>query len=315
MNPIAFTIGALQIRWYGIAMAVSMLIGAYIASRLLKRWGRNGDLVWDGLFWIILAGIIGARLAYVVTNPSAYFGSAAKWWYVFAVWQGGLSFHGGIICGMLATYFYFRNKGIPFVEIMDAFGPGVSLGVILVRIGNFMNGDILGYKWNGPWALNFPHDELHLAQAGAIIPRHPTEIYGMVVGLFCLVVSIILLNETYTTKRFAPGATFMGFILTYSLVRSVIEEPFRDVPLIWKVTDPQQAGIGLFTATQIASVFLVLLALWGFTQLRKWERRRAEAALAPPAALAPRPAPSTAGGPTRQARRAAERAAEKRDKK
>lgn len=308
MNPIAFTIGALQIRWYGIAMAVSMLVGAYIASRLLKRWGRNGDLVWDGLFWIILAGVIGARLVYVATNPGLYFGQGIAWWHVFAVWEGGLSFHGGIIAGLIATYAFFRDKGMSFVEIMDSFAPGVSLGIILVRFGNFMNGDIMGYKWLGPWAMNFPHDTLHGANPGAVILRHPTELYGMFVGLLCLIVSIVIWIETYETKRFPRGANYMGFILCYSLFRSVFEEPFRSVPLPWMVVDPAKAGYGLFTWTQLGSIILVLFALWGFSQLRHWEALRA-------ATVTLSRSPGGPSGPSRQARRATLREAEKHGKR
>jgi phosphatidylglycerol:prolipoprotein diacylglycerol transferase len=312
MNPVAFTIpeflgvGPLMIRWYGIAMAMSMLLGAWIAATFLRRHGRNGDLVWDGLLWIIIAGVVGARLVYVVTNLGLFFGPERNPWEIFALWHGGLSFHGGIIAGLLAAYLYFMNKDVAFIEVMDAFAPGVSLGVMLVRFGNFMNGDILGYKWNGPWAMNFPNDEYHnYGQITDVILRHPTELYGMLVGFFCLVVSIILLNESWGTKRFPIGTAYLGFVFTYSLMRSLIEDPFRDVPHIWKlVADPQATGYGFVTYSQAAAVVLILLSLWGFTQLRTWERRRAEAA-AHAAKRADR-------GTSRQVRRAQER--EKRKK-
>lgn len=299
----------IEIRWYGIMMASSMLLGALIASKLLKRLGRNGDLIWDGLFWIILFGVVGARLIYVLTNISLYFGPGIPIWHVFAVWEGGLSFHGGIIAGLAATYYFFRGKGIAFVELMDAFAPGVSLGIILVRFGNFMNGDILGYEWSGPWAMNFPHDTLHAASTNpvAVFLRHPTELYGMLVGVICLIISIVVWIETYETKRLPPGANYMGFILSYSLVRSVIEEPFRSVPLVWKVVDPKYSGCGLFTSTQVASAVLVLFALWGFSQLRHWERLREAAASGGKAGV-------MSAGLSRQARRALEREQEKKEK-
>src|SRR5687767_9749391 len=219
MDPVAFsfgpfqlfgsTFGPVEIRWYGIMMALSMMVAAWIAATLLKKSGRNGELVWDGLVWIILAGVIGARLIYVLTNLDDYRGLPL--WHMIAVWEGGLSFHGGIIAGMLATWAYFKDKGIPFVEIMDSFAPGVSLGVMLVRVGNFMNGDILGYKWDGPWAMNFPNDEFHLGQpAGTIVLRHPTEIYGLLVGVICLLLSLWLWHMTYVKRRFLPGAAYLG---------------------------------------------------------------------------------------------------------
>ena len=137
----------------------------------------------------------------------------------------------------------------------------------------------------------------------------------LAVALICLVLSIVLWIETYETKRFPTGAAYMGFILSYSLVRSVIEEPFRDVPLPWKVVDPKVYGYGLFTTTQIVSILLIIVALWGFTQLRTWEKRRA---LAPaPAAVEPG-APLASAGPvvrgSRQVKRAAQREAAKHKK-
>jgi len=306
MNPIAFHLGPLEIRWYGIMMAMSMMLAAAISAHLLKKTGRNGELVWDGLVWIILAGVIGARLVYVVTNLGEYHGQPP--WHLIAVWEGGLSFHGGIIAGMLASWAYFGNKGIPFVEIMDSFAPGVSLGIILVRIGNTMNGDILGYKWGGPWAMNFPHDEYHQAPgtAGTIILRHPTELYGLLVGVLCLAISFWLWNSTYVARKFAPGTAYLGFVIAYSFIRSVIEEPFRYVPLVWPITPKPvhgvaPAGFGALTTTQVVSILLILLGIWGLTQTRKWEKRRAEAVAS---------GIRTAGGPsglTRQQRRAKER--------
>lgn len=281
MDPIAFSIGPLPIRWYGIMMALSMLVGAWIASAFLRKHGRDGDLVWDGLVWIIAGGVVGARFAYVITNLGLFFGPQGKPWEVFAVWHGGLSFHGGIIAGLLVAYLYFMNKDTAFIEVMDAFAPGVAVGVILVRLGNFMNGDILGYQWDGPWAMNFPHDQYHnYGTLSDIVLRHPTELYGVLVGVFCLLVSIVLLNESWVTRRLPIGSAYLGFVITYSLARSVIEDPFRDVPLMWSVVDPQIAGYGLFTYSQIAAVVLIILALWGLTQLRKWELLRAEAKLA-----------------------------------
>jgi phosphatidylglycerol---prolipoprotein diacylglyceryl transferase len=307
MDPVAFQLGPLEIRWYGIMMALSMMLAAAISVALLKRAGRRGDLVWDGLVYIILAGVLGARLVYVLTNLSDYMGQPL--WKMIAVWEGGLSFHGGIIAGMLATWLFFRDKGIPFVEIMDSFAPGVSLGIVCVRIGNLMNGDILGYKWDGPWAMNFPRDEWHIGQpAGTVIPRHPTEIYGLLVGVLCLLISFWIWHMTYVKRRFLPGATYLGFVIAYSFIRSVIEEPFRAVPLMWPVTALPREGIapdgfGALTTTQVASIGLILLALFGLTRLRPWANRRA--AFAAQGIMGG--GPDGPDGLTRQQRRALER--------
>src|SRR5690606_28188488 len=181
MDPIAFSFklwfmsGPLDIRWYGIMMAVSMLLGSYIGAQLLKKIGRPGDLIWDGLVWIILAGISGARLVYVMTNLPDFIAMPQE---IIRVDHGGRSFHGGIIAGVIAGYFYFRKDKINFFEVMDSIAPGAAIGAILVRIGNFMNGDILGFKRDRPWAMNFPYHADHTAATrDEIILRHPTELY------------------------------------------------------------------------------------------------------------------------------------------
>lgn len=289
MDPIAFTIpfpemslgpinmGPADIRWYGLMMALSMLVGAWIASLLLKRIGRNGELVWDALFFIILASIGGARLVYCLTNLSEF--TSGPWWRWFAVWEGGLSFHGGVIGGILIVVWFFKDK-IPLLEVMDAMAPGVALGIILVRIGNFMNGDILGYKWDGPWAMNFPYDQLHYGDPTAQILRHPTEIYGMVVGLICLLTCLAFWNETYISHTKNVGTSFFGFLLTYSIARSVIEDPFRDVPLPWQIVDPATAGYGLFTSSHLVSFVVIAIAVLGFMALKSWEEHNADLAKA-----------------------------------
>lgn len=294
MDPVAFHLGPLEIRWYGIMMAASMLIGAWLSARMLNKKGYNGGLVWDALVWIIVGGIGGARIGYVLTSLSQFVDNP---WEVFMIHHGGLSFHGGIIGGAIATYAYFRGKDIPFITIVDSFTPGVSFGIILVRIGNFMNGDILGYKWDGPWAMNFPHDIYHFGQpAGTIILRHPTELYGLTVGVFCFLMALLLWTETYDTRRFATGTPLFGFMLTYSVARSIIEDPFREVPLVIKMTDPAQAGYGLLTGSHLVSIPIIIFAIYALLMCRRWEKWRAEAAAKGPHE-----------GLTRQQRRAMER--------
>lgn len=275
MDPIAFAItDNLQIRWYGIMMAVSMLLGSYIGAQLLKKIGRQGDLIWDGLVWIILTGIAGARLVYVMTNLNDFVANPQE---IIRVDHGGLSFHGGIIGGVIAAYFYFRRHRINFIEVMDSFAPGVAIGVILVRIGNFMNGDILGYQWEGPWAMNFPYDTLHIGQEpGTIILRHPTELYGLLVGVITFITCMIVWKLIYVDKKLPRGANYITFAFTYSLARSVIEDPFRNVPLAIEITTYEQSGFGMLTYSQLVSILLIILCIWAYTQLRKWDEARSK---------------------------------------
>ncbi|MEZ5339767.1 MAG: prolipoprotein diacylglyceryl transferase [bacterium] len=270
MDPIAFAISDnLQIRWYGIMMAVSMLLGSYIGARLLDRIGRKGDLIWDGLVYIIFAGIAGARLVYVLTNLSDFVANPQE---IIRVDHGGLSFHGGIIAGVIAAYFYFKRHQINFIEVMDSFAPGVAVGVILVRIGNFMNGDILGFKWEGPWAMNFPYDAYHTAETrDEIILRHPTELYGLLVGVITFVVCYVVWRRIYIDKVLPRGANYITFVFCYSLLRTTIEDPFRHVDAAHRI--PLMGSFTL-TVSQIVDIVLILVCIWAYTQLRKWDEAR-----------------------------------------
>ncbi len=273
MDPIAFAItDSLQIRWYGIMMALSMLLGSYIGAQLLKKIGRQGDLIWDGLVWIIIAGIGGARFVYVMTNLADFVANPQE---ILRVDHGGLSFHGGIIAGVIAAYFYFRKHQINFIEVMDGFAPGVAIGVILVRIGNFMNGDILGFKVDKesvPWALNFPYDAYHTeATRSEIIYRHPTELYGLLVGVITFIVCWIIWHRIYIAKKLPRGANYIAFAFTYSLARTTLEDPFRHVDEGHRIA--LFGGFNL-TYSQIADIILILICLWAFTQLRRWDEAR-----------------------------------------
>ena len=213
MNPVAFKIpigwlhGIIssipadayrEIRWYGLAMALTMVVASYVTIINLRKRKLDAEVFIDSIVYLIVWGIIGARLVYVLTNLGEYMmpinnGTAQGPDFVkmIAIWEGGISFHGAIILGALAALVFFRRKHITFYQVADACVPGIAIGIMLVRIGNFMNGDITGWKVSReqvPWAMSFPWDEYHWAvnkagDASEIILRHPTEVYGFLVGL------------------------------------------------------------------------------------------------------------------------------------
>jgi len=279
-NPNAFTVFGYPIRWYGIAMALALLTAAAIAQFLLKKRGRPGEYVWDGLIWAAILGIIGARVGYVITSWSEFSNNLLS---VFYINQGGLSFHGGIAGGILGCWLYFRRSPLRFIEVMDAAAPGVSVGIMLVRfIGNLSNGDILGFKVSPkliPWAMNFPYDAYHEygQKLQEYIPRHPTEIYGGIVGLILLIISLIV-----WFRKTTPGTNFYTFILSYSLVRSLIEEPFRSVPHVLIKFQNDTYGFGGITVTQWVSIPLIILGIYGIIAVRRkgkpadWDKKPEE---------------------------------------
>jgi phosphatidylglycerol:prolipoprotein diacylglycerol transferase len=265
-NPVAFRVFGWPIRWYGIAMASSLLVASYLAQKLLEARGRKADQVWDGVLWAALFGIVGARAGYVLTNLGDY---AGHWLDVFKTYEGGLSIHGALALGLLGCWLYYRRTRLKLLEVMDAAAPGIAIGIMLVRfLGNFSNGDITAYavsKGVVPWAMNFPYDEYHTAaNMGEIITRHPAELYGGVVGLIVLLVCLWV-----WFKRYAPGTNMFAFILTYSVVRSLIEEPFRAVPHYLVDFTNTTYGFGGVTMTQWGSIPLIAISIWGIIYVNR----------------------------------------------
>ena len=292
MDPILVHIGPLAIRWYGFLIALAVLIGALWALRLAERRGLDPDKVLDSAVWLVLAGIIGARLVYVVTSPSAFFGPGGHPLDAFKVWQGGISIHGGILGVLVAMALYSRVQRINMWAYMDVLTPLGALGIMGGRIGNIMNGTdtggrlttwAIGIDWPKPGTpflgafgrflfgkdlWQFAPPACQTVPAGQPCHIHFAQFYGFLVGFILLFIVLWALRRSR-----APGYAFWQFALWYSVLRSLIEEPFRDNPLFWKVYDNMQAGVGFFTLTQLASIPIIVLAIAMLMRIRARARR------------------------------------------
>lgn len=291
MDPILVHIGPLAIRWYGFLIALSVLIGALWALRLAERRGLDPDKLLDSAVWLVLAGIVGARLVYVVTSPAAFFGPGGHPLDAFKVWQGGISIHGGILGVLVAMYFYGRARHINMWSYMDVLTPLGALGIMGGRIGNIMNGTdtggrltdwAIGIDWPKPGTpflgpvgrFLFGKDLWQFAPpaCNTVPPGQPCHIhfaqaYGFLVGFIVLFIVVWALRHSRE-----PGYAFWQFALWYSILRSLIEEPFRDNPLFWKVYDNVHAGVGFFTLTQLVSIPIVILAIVMLRNIRARQR-------------------------------------------
>mgnify|MGYP001029974185 FL=1 len=310
MDPILIQLGPLAIRWYGLLIALGVLAGSALALRYAERRGLDPEKLLDMAVWLVIAGIVGARLVYVITSPAAFFGPGGNVADVFKVWQGGISIHGGVLGIMLATWLYSRAHRLNMWAYLDVMSPVAGLGIIGGRIGNFMNGTDtggrltawpVGFTWPEPGTetfgafgrLVFGRDLWSafpgVCSDGSYIPLHQctteivrgpvhlTQAYGVVIGVVVLLVTLWALR-----RGRGPGYAFWQMVLWYSVLRSVLEETFRDNPLAPQVVlqdGLDKAGIGLFTITQVASVAIVIVAL---LMLRR-------------SAAAPAPAPAAAG--------------------
>lgn len=281
MDPILISIGPLALRWYGVLIALGAVLGAAWSLRAARRRGLDGEWLLDSAPWLVGAGIVGARLVYVLTSPSAYFGPGGEPARALFVWEGGLSIHGAVVGVVLALVLLARRKRADAWRYLDVLAPIAPLGIIGGRIGNFMNGTdtggrltewAIGFAWPAPgtptwgafgrlvfgeplWQYGPP--ACRAVPFGDPCVVHLTPAYGAFVGVLLVLVVAWALRRTT-----APGAVFLHLVLWYSLLRSVIEEPFRDNPLMPQVFLDPAGGVGLFTLTQVASLPLVLIAAY-----------------------------------------------------
>lgn len=281
MDPILISIGPLALRWYGVLIALGVVAGTAWTLRAARARGLDGGWLLDVAPWMVAAGIVGARLVYVVTSPSAYFGPGGDPLRAFAVWEGGISIHGGVAGIVLVLAWLARRKGVDVWRYLDVLSPVAAFGIIGGRIGNLMNGTDTGGRLT-EWAIGFTWPQPGTATFGAFgrlvfgdplwqyappvcrtVPFgepcvvHLTPIYGALVGVLLIGVVAWALARVRT-----PGGVFLHLILWYSVLRGVIEEPFRDNPLFWNVYVDPVGGVGLFTLTQLVSVPIALVAVY-----------------------------------------------------
>lgn len=225
-DSVALQIGPLAIHWYGLTYLVAFGLFMWLASLRVGR-APFADLGWtrrdveDLLFYGVLGVVIGGRLGYVLFYKPGYY--AANLPEVFAVWKGGMSFHGGMLGVFAAVALFARARGRTFLEATDLIAPCVPIGLASGRIGNFINGELWGRAADPslPWAMIFP-------QSGTTIPRHPSQLYQFLLeGLLLFVVLWVYARRpaAYVGSRAQPvwGKVSGAFLIGYGLLRFVAE--------------------------------------------------------------------------------------------
>ena len=208
---VAFSIGSLNVRWYGIIIACAMALGIFLACQEAKRQHQNTDHLLNMLLIMIPCAVVGARLYYVLFNWDQYAGSFID---IISVWHGGLAIHGGIIAGTLAVLIYCRVKKTDFFRWADIVTPSLVLGQAIGRWGNFANHEAFGpVIEDGSFWSWVP---LQVFSDGAY--HHPTFLYESVWDLLIFIALMILIR-----KRHKIGQVFASYLILYSIGRFFIE--------------------------------------------------------------------------------------------
>ena len=254
LDPIAFSIGPLAIRWYGLMYLIGFvlfLVLGKLRSREPWRDMKSQD-VDDLLFYGMIGTIVGGRLGHVLFyGPLSYY--IANPLDIFAVWKGGMASHGGIIGVIVAMALFARTRGKSFMRVADFVVPLVPLGLAAGRIGNFINGELWGRAADPslPWAVVFP-------QAGDALARHPSQIYQFLLEG----VALFVILWVYSRKPRAPGTVGSLFLILYGLLR-ILGEVFREPEALYG-----HMPLGL-SAGQWLSVPMILIGIVCFVLLRR----------------------------------------------
>jgi phosphatidylglycerol:prolipoprotein diacylglycerol transferase len=273
IDPIAISIGPIAIRWYALAYVVGLLGGWFYAKRLAAKADLWGGLkqpkpidVDDLIVWVALGVVLGGRIGYVLFyNLGSYLSQPLE---IFAVWRGGMSFHGGFLGAVLAIVLFARSRGLNPLAMLDMAAVVTPIGLFFGRIANFINGELWGRPApDFPYAVVFPH-------AGPV-PRHPSQLYeALGEGL------ILFIVMAFAARRFGfrrPGLLGGIFVLGYALARIVCEffrEPDEQLGFLFGSSVQALGGgitMGMLLSIPMALVGAgaIVLAARGLTRPRQ----------------------------------------------
>ena len=223
-DPVLIDLGFFQIRWYSVAYILGILIGWIYANKIIKSTGNNQynfkqittEQFDDLIIYLIIGIILGGRLGYVIFYNLDYYSQNLL--EIFKLWQGGMSFHGGLLGVVISIFIFSKKTQINFFKFSDIISCVAPIGILLGRIANFINGELYGKITTLPWGVIFTN--------GGNLPRHPSQIYEAALeGIFLL----LIINYLAFKKKFLyrPGYISAFFLILYSILR-IFSEIFRE---------------------------------------------------------------------------------------
>jgi len=255
IDPILVQFGPIAIRWYSLSYLGGLIFAWVYMGRLIRVSAApcNQEQVSDYIFWAMMGIIFGGRLGYVLFYNFGYYinniGDA------FAVWDGGMSFHGGFVGVCVATILFCKKNKIPLFRFADIIACASPIGLMLGRFANFINGELYGRVTDAPIGMVFP--------GGGPLPRHPSQLYeAMLEGFLLFFILYFIYNFTNARKK--PGLITGIFIIGYALARTFVEqfrEPDNHIGFLF--------GTDLLTMGQLLSLPMVLLGLYLIFRPRK----------------------------------------------
>ena len=250
-SPIAFSIGSITVYWYGMLFASAILAGLQYMKWVYRLEGKNEEDLETMFLYIVIGIVVGARLGHVLFyDPSYYFANPSK---IIAVWEGGLASHGGGSGVILALYFFAKRFKLNYLWLLDRVAIPTALFGFFVRMGNFMNSEIVGKPTDISWAIVFERIDL--------LPRHPAQLYEA--GAY--LVSFLVLTIIYKTKRATVNNGFLfGLFLVFIFTARIFVE-FVKV----KQADYDTSFLMMSTGQALSVPFLIIGVFFMIKGLKK----------------------------------------------
>jgi phosphatidylglycerol---prolipoprotein diacylglyceryl transferase len=247
IDPVIIKIwGPLQVRWYSLLYVGAFLVGGVVARKLSRedRFKLTQKDAEELPMWVLLGAVVGARIIYcLVYDPRSLIANPL---YLFQVYKGGLSFHGGLIGVMTAAWLFARKKSIPYLNLLDLLALCTPIGLGMGRVGNFINGELWGRPTDVPWGMVF--------RGGGPEPRHPSQLYELFLEGFVLMALLWGLRKVLKKD----GQLAIAFLLGYSVCRFAAEffrEPDAHIGYL---------SLGLSMGQWLCVIMFFLSAAWGW---------------------------------------------------
>ena len=255
IDPILFSLGPLKIHYYGLNYALTFIITYFLLKYLVMKFKKvkmTKEEVLDLVIYIFLGVVLGARIFYgLAYNFNYYLSDPLK---IFYIWEGGMSYHGGLIGGFIGVFLFTKKKKIPLLALSDMISIPISFGLFTGRITNFINGELFGRLTDLPWAVNFGAEKLI---DGSLAYRHPSQLYEALKNLLIFFILLYLYR-----KHFKTGFITSLYFVLFGSLRFLIE--------FFRMPDSQIGFIFThFTLGQLLCVPMVILGIAGMVYFRK----------------------------------------------